>query len=120
MRLWHQQPARATLAVVFVAFAAGLIACTSRTLPLPPPEVRQVSLPDQDGYVTVQGTAKQGASVGVLNDATQEGTIVTTAETNCGSACEFEARLQAESGDSLRAWQFFETESGTDLVVPSP
>lgn len=92
--------------------------CTSRTLPLPPPEVVEVSAPDADGLVTVRGLALEGAGIGVLNDMDGEGVIVSPLETGCDSACPFEARLPAESGDPLRVWQFFETTSTTDVAVP--
>ena len=104
--------------ILLVATVAAMWGCTSRTLPLPPPEVSQVSPPDAEGYVTVQGRALEGAAVGVLNDTTLSGTIVTSEEVGCGSSCPFEARLLAESGDPLRIWQFFETETSIDHVVP--
>lgn len=96
-----------------------LAGCTSRTLPLPPPDVDPISQgPDASGFVTITGISQEGASVGVLNDATLEGVIVTTPEEGCDNACPFEARVQAESGDSIRVWQFFETGSHADAFVP--
>lgn len=105
--------------VQILAFGVlAVAACTSRTLPLPPPEVSQVSAPDASGYVTVKGRAKEGASIGVLDDATQTGTIVTSSEQNCGSSCAFEATLRADAGDQIRVWQFYETESSIEITVP--
>lgn len=101
-----------TLALLF----AG---CTSRTVPLPPPIVQELSLPDADGMVTVKGLCHEAASVGVMNEATQEGTIVTSPETGCDSSCRFEARVSARAGDALRVWQFFETESSREVIVPT-
>ena len=97
---------------------AALAGCTSRTLPLPPPEVTQVSPPDPSGFVTVQGRAREGASVGVVNDMTATGAIVASTEQDCGSACPFEARVQADSGDQIRVWQFYETEGSIEVQVP--
>ena len=91
--------------------------CTSRTLPLPPPEVKSVTAPDADGWVTVSGYALEGASVGVMNERTQEGTITATMGDGCDT-CEWEARIRAEIGDSLRVWQFFETDGAKDITVP--
>jgi hypothetical protein len=98
--------------------AIALAGCTSRTLPLPPPEVRSVSGPDADGYVTLKGYALEEASVGVMNDRTMEGVITSTANTECDNTCPWEARIRAEIGDPLRVWQFFETDSSRDVRVP--
>ena len=95
--------------------AAG---CTSRTLPLPPPSIDAVAAPNAQGLSLVTGTAHENASIGVLNDSTGEGVIVTSRETDCSSTCAFEARIAAEPGDQLRVWQFFETTSSRDVVVP--
>lgn len=118
----RMHPARSTparrFALVLGACLAGGVGCTSRTLPLPPPEVMQVSSPDENGLVTVQGRAREGASIGVVNDMNATGTIVTSLEDGCGSACPFEATLKAASGDQLRVWQFYETEGSLETMVP--
>ncbi|HET8934554.1 MAG TPA: hypothetical protein VFN67_13990 [Polyangiales bacterium] len=93
-------------------------ACTSRTTPLPPPEVNTVSRPSGVGDVTVVGLALEGASVAVINERTLEGTITTPEQAGCRSVCEFHATLRADSGDALRVWQFFETEGGIEADVP--
>jgi hypothetical protein len=92
--------------------------CTSRTTPLPPPEVTTVSKPTDDGMVTVVGIALEGASVGVVNERTLAGTITTSSTDACKSVCMFSATLAADSGDSLRVWQFFETEGVEEVQVP--
>jgi adenine C2-methylase RlmN of 23S rRNA A2503 and tRNA A37 len=111
----------AYLAWCFTLLAASVLegSCTSRTLPLPPPQVSSVSSP-LHGKVTVSGYALEGASVGVVNDRTLQGTVVTSPKTGCESTCPFEATLEARTGDNLRVWQFFETESSIDAVVPAP
>jgi hypothetical protein len=99
--------------------AVGLAAsCTSRTLPLPPPSVT-VGPPNAQGLSLVTGTAQENASIGILNDNTSQGIIVTSQETDCSSACAFRAEIPAEVGDTLRIWQFFETTSGVDREVPA-
>lgn len=103
------------LALTWLLTAAG---CASRTVPLPPPEVTQVTSPDGDGLVAVTGFALEGASVGVLNEDTQEGVVVPTQGEDCGSRCPFEARLRAKSDDSLRVWQFRGTDNAIFPVVP--
>jgi hypothetical protein len=104
-----------TLALLGVLAAAS--GCNSRTLPLPPPIVQSLSLPDEDGLVRVRGLAHEGASIGVMNEATQEGVVVTSHETGCDSSCAFEAHIAAEAGDTIRVWQFFETESSRHVEV---
>jgi hypothetical protein len=106
-----------------IAIAAGIgllgvASCTSRTLPLPPPEVKSVTTPDSDGLVTVSGYALEGASVGVVNDRTQEGVITSSPDEDCDNTCPWEARIHAVVGDPLRVWQFFETDGAKDVVVP--
>lgn len=107
------------LAVAVIALAA-VPGCASRTLPLPPPEVSQVSGPGGGGRVTVTGFALEGASVGIVNDRTLQGTIVTSPSTGCDQVCPFQATLEASAGDSLRVWQFFETEGAHEALVPQP
>jgi hypothetical protein len=99
-------------------FALATAACVSRTTPLPPPEVRTVSRPSDAGDVTVLGFALEGASVAVVNERTLEGTITTPDQKECSSICEFHAVLHADGGDSLRVWQFFETEGSINTSVP--
>ena len=93
--------------------------CTSRTLPLPPPEVTSVSAASAEGNVAVKGFALEGASVGLVNDRTLQGTIVTSPSEACDNTCPFEARVPAMPGDTLRVWQFFETEGALEAAVPS-
>jgi hypothetical protein len=105
-----------SLAILLCVCTAS--ACTSRTLPLPPPEVTRVSAPATDGTVTVTGYALESASVGLVNDRTLQGTIVTSPTERCDSTCPFEAKVAAEPGDTLRVWQFFETEGALESRVP--
>jgi hypothetical protein len=101
----------------FVALAAS--SCESRTLPLPPPEVGSVSAPNASGRVTVSGFALEGASIGVVNDSTLQGTIVTSPKANCDHTCSFEAVVDAKAGDNLRVWQFFDTAGAIEASVPA-
>ena len=110
---------RAAFIRVLVGGAIALAGCTSRTLPLPPPEVKSVSAPDAGGFVTVSGYALENASVGVMNENTMEGVITSTTKTECDNTCPWEARIRAEAGDPLRVWQFFETDSSRDVRVPA-
>jgi len=112
---------RRVRSMVFGWVLVSVAACTSRTTPLPPPipEVSSVSLPDDTGLVTVTGSALRGASVGVLNEATLAG-VITTIKDDCPqNTCEFSAVLAADSGDSLRVWQFFEVDGAQEAQVPN-
>jgi hypothetical protein len=93
-------------------------ACTSRTLPLPPPDVEPLAPPDPQGLVLVQGTAHSGASIGVLNERSQLGLIGAADDSNCDSTCPFKLQIEAKSGDPIRVWQFYTTPPSTDLRVP--
>jgi hypothetical protein len=101
-----------------VGLAPGALGCTSRTLPLPPPDVDELAAPNTQGLVMVRGTAHAGASVGVLNERSELGVIGTAADSDCDSACPFELEIPAKSGDPIRVWQFFTTPSSRDLKVP--
>jgi hypothetical protein len=94
------------------------LGCTTRTTPLPPPEINLVTSPDSDGRVTLTGLALEGASIAVVNDRTLEGVISGGAKDKCDGTCAFEIKLAADSGDTLRVWQFFETEGSLDVAVP--
>ena len=112
---------RSTLHPIVLLLTFGSVAaCTSRTTPLPPPVVSTVGRPNDVGQVTVLGQALSGASVGVVNERTLEGVITTPDDKECQSSCSFRATLAAEGGDSLRVWQFFETESIQEVTVPEP
>lgn len=114
--LWTSMGMGAPL-LVLVALAAG--ACTTRTVPLPPPIVQSLSAPDEDGMVHIQGLCHEGASIGVLNEASFEGVITSSPEVGCESSCPWEASIRADIDDSLRVWQFFETESSRQISVPA-
>jgi hypothetical protein len=109
---------RSLTCTLLIVAGLGWGGCTSRTTPLPPPEVTTVSKPSADGLVTVVGIALEGASVGVVNERTLEGTITTSPTDACKSVCMFTAKLAADSGDSLRVWQFFDTDGAQEVQVP--
>lgn len=108
----------ATAALAGLSLALSAAGCTSRTLPLPPPDVDQLAAPNSQGLVMVRGTAHAGASVGVLNERSQSGVIGSAEDKDCDSACPFEIEIPAKAGDPMRVWQFFTTPSSRDLNVP--
>jgi hypothetical protein len=112
---------RTGLWIAAAALSALLGGCASRTLPLPPPEVDSpLAAPNTQGTVLVRGTAQEGAAIGVMNDRTLTGVVVTSDKIGCDRSCPFEARVKAEAGDAIRVWQFFETSIPTQLEVPKP
>jgi hypothetical protein len=102
------------------ALLCAAASCTSRTLPLPPPVVDDVFAPNAQGLVRVTGHAHENASVGVLNDSTMTGVIVTSPDVDCARVCTWEALVPARAGDQLRIWQFFETSGFVESTVPEP
>jgi hypothetical protein len=53
-----------------------------------------------------------------MNDSTLTGVIVISEDQGCDRSCPFEAELEAEPGDVIRVWQFYETPSSLQVVVP--
>lgn len=101
-----------------VACGLHLAGCVSRTLPLPPPDIDPLGAPSVEGLVLVKGTAQEGAAVGIMNDSTMNGVIVTSPGKGCDRSCPFSANIAARSGDTLHIWQFYETNSSVDPKVP--
>ena len=95
--------------VVAASLLLALAACSAPTLPLPPPRVESVSLPDASGFVTVDGQVLENAIVLCYNDRTRSGVIVTADEAGL-----FSLRIQAQFGDYLTVWQ----EVGNDRSPP--
>jgi hypothetical protein len=108
--------ALASLASLLLVLAL-LAGCTARTLPLPPPTVDDLGVPNAQGLLAVSGTAQEGAAVGILNETSGLGVIVTSPMEGCDRVCPYEAEIAAEPGDALRIWQFFETSSAAEVIV---
>ncbi|MFI5306551.1 MAG: hypothetical protein ACHQ53_04310 [Polyangiales bacterium] len=111
-------PFTVALRVTVLGLCLSFVGCTARTLPLPPPELDPLVAPNAQGLVRVAGTAQEGAAVGVLNEATNQGLIVTSTQNGCDRTCKFEALVAAHPGDSIRVWQFYSTPAAANLVVP--
>jgi hypothetical protein len=116
MRLLPIAQRRLGLLALLAALAGP--ACTSRTVPLPPPTIDSVSAVTSQGLTVVSGLCEEGASVGVLNERSERGVLLSSDETGCGNTCPFEAQLPAEPGDSLRIWQFRGTMNPAYETVP--
>lgn len=112
--------ARTALGVALLAtslVATGLaLACTTPTLPLPPP-LALASVPDSDGIVTVSGSSLEGAWVTCVNLDTELGHVVRADDMGF-----FTIRIEAQPGHYLNVWQRVgpDMSPGVDLVVPPP
>ncbi|MDH5674901.1 MAG: hypothetical protein OEZ06_22415 [Myxococcales bacterium] len=128
MRTRHRPPVEAGRGTPRWAWAGGAVGllllglagtgCTSRTLPLPPPDVEPLAGVDVQGQLLVRGTAKETAWVAVINESTGFGTVVHIDQEGCNSSCPFEVQLPASAGDDIAAWQFFETSDRFFGTVP--
>jgi hypothetical protein len=76
-----------------------LPACAAPTLPLPPPTAL-VATPDENGFVTVTGMAREGAVVMVFNEDRDLGVIVVADDTGA-----YSGRIEASIGETLTIWQ---------------
>jgi hypothetical protein len=81
------------------------LACSTPTLPLPPPAALTATEPDVDGIVIISGEVLPNAFVFVLNEGTEAGVIV-----RAGPDGRFSAAIAAEVGQTIIVWQ----EVGTD------
>jgi hypothetical protein len=79
--------------------------------------VQAEALASQPGFARVTGLAHEGAAVGVMNEGTFSGIITRSSETDCGRSCAFEAVIEAELGEEVRVWQFFETGNPEHVFV---
>lgn len=86
-------------------------ACTSAPpLPIPPPAIDAVSIPDAEGLVTVRGTGNADVFVGCINAETREGVIAPT-----DAVGRFELQIPAARGDTLLLFQL--TDDGRGALV---
>jgi hypothetical protein len=67
----------------------------------------------------MSGLAQEGASIGVINEATGRGVVYTSPAAECGGSCPFELEVEAEAGDHLRVWQFEGVDDNIDVQVPN-
>lgn len=107
---------------VALALLAGIAwastGCTAGpTLPIPPPAVQALSVPDADGFVTVSGTASPDVFVGCINSETREGVIAPT-----DADGRFSFRIRADVGDTLLLFQLTDDGRGTPVerIVGGP
>ncbi|MBX3129553.1 MAG: hypothetical protein KF718_22735 [Polyangiaceae bacterium] len=92
---------------------AGLTAgCLAPTLPLPPPSDPEISGPDANGQVTVQGYVEPTAIAYVFNQSQNEGRFQQT-----GANGRYTISLPADVGDQLQVWYSIGGEVSPSLVV---
>ena len=110
-------------ALLLLLGAIALGACSTPTLPLPPPAALSSSGPDADGIITVEGDVLEDAYVFVLNETTERGVIV-----RADASGHFVARIESVTltdptmEDFLTIWQRKGSDIGeqTGISVPYP
>jgi hypothetical protein len=93
-----------------------LVSCLSPTLPLPPPDRPDVSSPDADGFVRLQGVAAPQAEVIAWN---HNNDLIAGQVTGDDSRYDF--RIQGEANDFIELWyvQGSEESQSIRIVVPA-
>ena len=110
-------------ALLVLLGAICLGACSTPTLPLPPPAALSSTGPDAEGIITVEGDVLEDAYVFVLNETTQKGVIV-----RADASGHFVARIESvtltdpDAEDFLTIWQRKGNDIGeqTSISVPYP
>jgi len=112
-------------ALLVLLGAICLGACSTPTLPLPPPAALSSTGPGADGIITVEGDVLEDAFVFVLNETTQKGVIV-----RADASGHFVARIESievvdpeeTDPDVLTIWQRRGNDIGeqTSISVPYP
>jgi hypothetical protein len=94
-----------------------LASCLSPTLPLPPPDRPDVSAPDENGLVRLQGVAAPQAEVIAWNHDTD---LIAGQVTGDDSRYDF--TITAEANDLIELWyvQGSEESQSIRIVVPEP
>ena len=97
--------------------ALCLVSCLSPTLPLPPPDRPDVSSPDENGLVRVQGVAAPRAEVIAWNRASD---LIAGQVTGDDSRYDF--TIKAEVSDTLELWYIQGTDESqsVSITVPAP
>ncbi len=93
-----------------------LLGCLSPTLPLPPPNRPDVSSPDAEGFVRLQGVAAPQAEVIAWNHRTD---LIAGQVTGDDSRYDFQ--IKAEASDVIELWyvQGSEESQSIRVVVPA-
>ena len=103
--------------LLLVVAGVCLASCLSPTLPLPPPDRPDVSAPDENGLVRLQGVAAPQAEVIAWNHDTD---LIAGQVTGDDSRYDF--TIQAEAHDFIELWyvQGSEESQSIRVVVPEP
>ncbi len=98
--------------------AAGLclVSCLSPTLPLPPPNRPDITAPDENGLVRLQGVAAPDAEVIAWNHNTN---LIAGQVT--GSDSRYDFTMQAQANDFIELWyvQGSEESQSIRVIVPA-
>lgn len=106
---------RAPRRLWLIASSLCLASCLSPTLPLPPPDRPDVSAPDANGLVRLQGVAAPHAEVFAWNHAND---LIAGQVTRDDARYDFTIRAQAS--DSIELWYSQGTEESQSIRVRVP
>ena len=113
----HRQMTRARVLRRMLATLAGLclVGCLSPTLPLPPPSRPDVSSPDADGMVHIQGIAAPRSEVIAWNHANDK-----LAGDVTGDDSSYDFFIPGQSGDLIELWYTQGTDESTSITFKVP
>jgi hypothetical protein len=94
-----------------------LASCLSPTLPLPPPSKPDVSSPDENGYVRLQGIAKPKVEVIAWN---HDNDLIAGQVT--GETSNYDFLIKGASNDVIELWYIegSDESSSIKIIVPEP
>lgn len=101
--------------VLAVAASLALGACLSPTLPLPPPDRPDVSSPDANGLVRIQGVGTPQSQVTAWNHANN-----LTAGQVLEDDAKYDFTLRADVGDVIELWYVKGTDQSQSVVSTVP
>jgi hypothetical protein len=97
---------------LLVALGLSLAGCASPTLPLPPPEPPVVGSFNEDGTVTLQGSAQPEAIVYAFNQTLEVGVIG-----KASAMGTYVLRIQAAEGHEVAVWQEVGSERSASVLI---
>jgi hypothetical protein len=101
--------------LLLLAAGACLFSCLSPTLPLPPPDRPDLSAPDENGFVRLQGVAPAQVEVIAWNHNTD---LIAGQVTGDDSRYDF--TMKAEANDFIELWYVQGSEESQSIRITVP
>ena len=101
--------------LLMLVAALGLASCLSPTLPLPPPDRPNVSAPDADGLVRLQGVAAPQSEVIAWN---HDNDVIAGQVTR--ESANYDFTIRGEVGDFIELWYIQGHEESQTVRVTVP